>query len=196
MDFFCGLGNFTLPLARRARRVIGIEGHAGLVQRATAAAHQNGLAEVAAFETANLVGFQSDDWMRLVGMLGRVDRVLVDPPREGALELVRTLAGSTVAPGRLVYVSCNPATLARDCAVLVQEGGWRCVLRGWSTCFRTLPMSNRSRFSNQGPIRLSKRAAAARPMLDWRAKLRSQSLHFSALFGSDGMLGGAFRHFA
>ena len=125
VDFFCGLGNFTLPLARRARRVIGIEGHAGLVQRATAAAHQNGLAEVAAFETANLVGFQAGDWMRLVGMLGGVDRVLVDPPREGALELVRTLAGSTVAPGRLVYVSCNPATLARDCAVLVQEGGWR-----------------------------------------------------------------------
>ena len=125
VDFFCGLGNFTLPLARRARQVIGIEGHAGLVQRAAEPARGNGLAGIARFETANLFAFKDEDWMRLVDTLGAVDRVLVDPPREGALEVVRTLAASRAAPGRLVYVSCNPATLARDCAVLVQEGGWR-----------------------------------------------------------------------
>ena len=125
VDFFCGLGNFTLPLARRARRVLGIEGHAGLVQRATDAARDNGLADVARFEVANLFNFRPDDWLRLVDMLGAVDRVLVDPPREGALEVVRTMAAAEAVPAKLVYVSCNPATLARDCAVLVHEGGWR-----------------------------------------------------------------------
>jgi len=124
VDFFCGLGNFTLPLARQARRVIGIEGHAGLVNRATEAARQNGLADVAGFETADLFAFGPQHWARLVGMLGKVDRLMLDPPREGALEVARTLSAADSVPERLVYVSCNPATLARDCAVLVHEGNW------------------------------------------------------------------------
>jgi 23S rRNA (uracil1939-C5)-methyltransferase len=125
VDFFCGLGNFTLPLARRARRVVGIEGHAGLVQRATEGARHNGLDDAARFTAADLFAFTAADWRGLVERLGGVDRVLVDPPREGALEVARALAATSAKPGRLVYVSCNPATLARDCAVLVHEGRWQ-----------------------------------------------------------------------
>ena len=124
-DFFCGLGNFTLPLATRSRRAIGIEGSEGLVRRARAAALLNGLSERSAFRAANLFGWTPEDWARLVGEHGRIERVLIDPPREGALEVARALAATADRPRRAVYVSCNPATLARDCAVLVHEGGWR-----------------------------------------------------------------------
>jgi 23S rRNA (uracil1939-C5)-methyltransferase len=123
-DFFCGLGNFTLPLATRARMVVGIEGSETLVGRARAAAALNGLADRAAFAAANLFEWTLEDWQRLIGVHGPVSRVLIDPPREGALELVRSLAATSDRPRRIVYVSCNPATLARDCAVLVHEGPW------------------------------------------------------------------------
>jgi 23S rRNA (uracil1939-C5)-methyltransferase len=123
-DLFCGLGNFTLPLATRARVAIGIEGSDALVRRARAAAESNGLADRATLRTANLFDWTVDDWQRLVREHGRIDRVLVDPPREGALEVARALAAAADRPKRVVYVSCNPATLARDCAVLVHEGGW------------------------------------------------------------------------
>jgi 23S rRNA (uracil1939-C5)-methyltransferase len=124
-DFFCGLGNFTLPLATRARHVIGIEGSETLVRRARAAASLNGLGDRTEFRAANLFEWTNDDWRRLAGAQGRIDRVLIDPPREGALELARSLAAAGDRPQRIVYVSCNPATLARDCAVLVHEGGWQ-----------------------------------------------------------------------
>jgi 23S rRNA (uracil1939-C5)-methyltransferase len=124
IDFFCGLGNFTLPLATRADRVLGFEGHAGLVRRAGQAACANGLAHVAEFATCNLFEWAESDWRQAVERLGRVDRVLIDPPREGALAIVRTLSAAAVPPRRIVYVSCNPATLARDAAVLVHEGRW------------------------------------------------------------------------
>jgi 23S rRNA (uracil1939-C5)-methyltransferase len=120
VDFFCGLGNFSLPLARRCRSVIGIEGSAELIRRAQAAAAANRLAEHMAFRQANLFEWTAADWQAL----GHVDAVLVDPPREGALAVARVLAAAEQRPSRLVYVSCNPATLARDCAVLVHEGGW------------------------------------------------------------------------
>jgi 23S rRNA (uracil1939-C5)-methyltransferase len=123
-DFFCGLGNFTLPLASRAKKAIGIEGSETLVGRARAAAALNGLSARTAFRAANLFEWTTDDWQRLVGEHGPVARVLIDPPREGALELARSLAAAADRPARIVYVSCNPATLARDCAVLVHEGGW------------------------------------------------------------------------
>jgi 23S rRNA (uracil1939-C5)-methyltransferase len=125
VDFFCGLGNFTLPLATRARRVIGIEGHAGLVERARAAAEANGLAARTRFARRDLFEWTRADWQQLVAEHGPISRVLVDPPREGALAIARALATTEQAPQRVVYVSCNPATLARDCAVFVHEGGWR-----------------------------------------------------------------------
>jgi 23S rRNA (uracil1939-C5)-methyltransferase len=123
-DFFCGLGNFTLPLATRARLAIGVGGSEGLVRRALEAANANGLADRTAFRVANLFEWTVNDWQEAVTKYGPIARVLVDPPREGALALVRSLAATTSRPERVVYVSCNPATLARDCAVMVHEGGW------------------------------------------------------------------------
>lgn len=122
-DLFCGLGNFTLPLATRAARVVGIEGSAGLTERALEAARQHGLDDRTTFATLNL--FEVDvQWLR---DLGRFDRMLVDPPREGAEAVARALAALEAAerPKRIVYVSCSPATLARDAAILVHEGGYR-----------------------------------------------------------------------
>lgn len=128
-DFFCGLGNFTLPLATRARCVVGIEGHDGLVKRAGEAAAANGLAARTRFVTRNLFEWTVEDWRRLQREAGPIGAVLVDPPREGALAVCQVLAAGP-RPRRLVYVSCNPATLARDCAVLVNEGGWQLTAAG------------------------------------------------------------------
>jgi 23S rRNA (uracil1939-C5)-methyltransferase len=119
-DLFCGLGNFTLPLARRSREVIGIEGSPVLTRRAQQNAARNGLAASTNFSTANLFELTPDAWTAL----GRFDRVLIDPPREGALELAKVLAADPVKPRRIVYVSCNPATLARDASILVHQGGF------------------------------------------------------------------------
>jgi 23S rRNA (uracil1939-C5)-methyltransferase len=124
VDFFCGLGNFTLPLARRAARVIGIEGSGALVERAARAAAENGLAGRIRFLRQDLFQFEPDDWSRIADAAGGVDGVLLDPPREGALAVARALAQARNPPRRMVYVSCNPATLARDCAVLHHEAGW------------------------------------------------------------------------
>ncbi|HQU49395.1 MAG TPA: 23S rRNA (uracil(1939)-C(5))-methyltransferase RlmD [Casimicrobiaceae bacterium] len=121
-DFFCGLGNFTLPIARRGANVIGIEGSEPLVARARANASRNGLAERASFAAANLFAATPAS----IAPLLPLDKVLIDPPREGAVELVKALpsAAEDAAPRRIVYVSCNPATLARDAAVLVHEQGY------------------------------------------------------------------------
>lgn len=123
-DFFCGLGNFTLPLATRAAHVTGIEGSEGLVARARAGAKANGLAEKTDFVARNLFTWTEEDWVKLWDRMGGIDRVLIDPPREGALALCRVLAATDRRPPRVVYVSCNPATLARDLAILKHEGGW------------------------------------------------------------------------
>ena len=122
-DFFCGLGNFTLPIARRGADVVGIEGNAMLAQRAEANARHNGLAERARFLVADLFAATPES----VAALGRLHRVLIDPPREGAMELVKSLPQRDDIGGlaRIVYVSCNPATLARDAEVLVHERGYR-----------------------------------------------------------------------
>ena len=121
IDLFCGLGNFTLPIARQAREVVGIEGSTPLTRRARDNAAINGLAHKVAFSVANL--FDAD--AALFDALGRFDKALIDPPREGALAVVKAFAASPErAPWRIVYVSCNPATLARDAAVLVHEGGY------------------------------------------------------------------------
>ena len=135
IDWFCGLGNFTLPIATRAREVIGIEGSATLVERARENAARNGLAHKASFAVANLFEMKPAD---LVAH-GAVDKWLVDPPREGAFALAKALtdlhADAALAPGvamprRIVYVSCNPATLARDAGLLVHQSGYRCTAAG------------------------------------------------------------------
>lgn len=119
-DLFCGLGNFTLPLATLAREVVGIEGSPVLTRRAEENARHNGLAARTRFGTANLFELTPQAW----AALGRFDRVLIDPPREGALEVAKVLSADPVKPKRIVYVSCNPATLARDAALLVHQGGF------------------------------------------------------------------------
>jgi len=120
-DMFCGLGNFTLPLATQCHEVVGVEGSASLTERGEQAAVQAGIFN-AKFQTLNL--FEVDQsWLQ---SLGRVDRMLIDPPREGAFALVQALAALPPVehPVRIVYVSCNPATLARDADVLVNQAGY------------------------------------------------------------------------
>jgi 23S rRNA (uracil1939-C5)-methyltransferase len=119
-DFFCGLGNFTLPIARSGAQVLGIEGSAALVKRAAQNAAHNGLSANTGFKAMNLFEMNEAELLRL----GRFDRWLVDPPRDGAIELFKALTPE-IAPRRMVYVSCNPATLARDASVLVQVHGYR-----------------------------------------------------------------------
>ena len=94
------------------------------VARARAGAEMNGLAEKTDFIARNLFTWSEDDWNALWERSGGIDRVLIDPPREGAQALAQVLAKTDKRPARVVYVSCNPATLARDCAILHHEGGW------------------------------------------------------------------------
>jgi 23S rRNA (uracil1939-C5)-methyltransferase len=121
-DLFCGLGNFTLPLATQAREAVGVEGSKALTDRAMDAAARHGLADSTSFATLNL--FEVDvAWLR---GLGYFDRMLIDPPREGAQAVSEALSLLSLEerPRRIVYVSCNPATLARDAAILVHDGGY------------------------------------------------------------------------
>jgi 23S rRNA (uracil1939-C5)-methyltransferase len=120
LDLFCGLGNFTLPIARSGAAVTGIDINAGLVERARDNARRNGLA--AEFAVADL--FDSSACARLP----RWDAMLLDPPREGAVEIIKALPDG--APGRILYVSCDPATLARDAGVLAHRKGYRLAAAG------------------------------------------------------------------
>lgn len=129
-DFFCGIGNFTLPIARSAKQVVGIEGADALVKRAKQNADYNGLGSKVAYQVCNL--FTIDEkWVR---ELGSFDKWLIDPPRDGAFELVNSITPQS-APKRIVYVSCNPATLARDASVLVNTHGYKLVKAGVMNMF-------------------------------------------------------------
>ena len=124
LDLFCGLGNFSLPLARRARHVVGVEGESGLVERARQNARLNGI-ENAEFFTGNLA---AED-LRLLPWANRsFAKVLLDPPRAGARETLPIVAASGAR--RVVYVSCHPGSLARDAGLLVQEHGFALVAAG------------------------------------------------------------------
>ena len=156
IDWFCGLGNFTLPLATRARDVLGVEGSEALVARSRenyarnkpASAGRKALATTR-FAARNLFEMTPE----MLAKDGGADKWLVDPPREGAFELFKSLAalhqqiltgipcdagglqqslvlGDWTRPRRIVYVSCNPATLARDAGVLVHQAGYRCSWAG------------------------------------------------------------------
>jgi 23S rRNA (uracil1939-C5)-methyltransferase len=119
LDLFCGLGNFTLPLARSGATVIGVEGDAGLVARARENAEAHGVLAQVDYAVADLFVDQSHaNWAH-----ARYDKILLDPPRAGAEAILKTLPGADVQ--RIVYVSCNPATLARDTETLVHRHGFR-----------------------------------------------------------------------
>ncbi|HET9820823.1 MAG TPA: 23S rRNA (uracil(1939)-C(5))-methyltransferase RlmD [Burkholderiaceae bacterium] len=133
IDWFCGLGNFTLPLATLAGSVLGIEGSETLVARARDNAARNGLASRTVFAARNLFEMSPD----LLVADGTADRWLVDPPREGAFALSKALVDKVqdgragwAPPRRIVYVSCNPATLARDAGLIVHQAGYRCSAAG------------------------------------------------------------------
>ena len=140
IDWFCGLGNFTLPLSTQAGEVLGIEGSDALVQRShqNYALNQQGRQQPLApttFVARNL--FEMTPQMLVAD--GVADKWLVDPPREGAFALSKALADlhqqpelrkGWTPPKRIVYVSCNPATLARDAGLLVHQAGYRCVAAG------------------------------------------------------------------
>jgi 23S rRNA (uracil1939-C5)-methyltransferase len=140
IDWFCGLGNFTLPIATTAGEVLGIEGSETLVARSrdNYAGNQKGRGEPLAptsFVARNLFEMTPE----LLMADGIADKWLVDPPREGAFALAKALAdlnqnpgqrGAWTPPRRIVYVSCNPATLARDAGLLVHLGGYRCTAAG------------------------------------------------------------------
>jgi 23S rRNA (uracil1939-C5)-methyltransferase len=125
LDLFCGLGNFALPLARCGAAVIGLDGNAGLVERARENARRNGLA--AEFGVANLFDAAA------CAALPRCDAMLLDPPREGAIEIIKALDNR--APARILYVSCDPATLARDAGVLVHRKGYGLAAAGVANMF-------------------------------------------------------------
>ena len=142
IDWFCGLGNFTLPLATQAREVLGIEGASTLVQRSQENLAQNQSARAVGqalaptqFVARNLFDMTPE----MLVADGSADKWLIDPPREGAFALVKALAQlhetpelrqGWLPPKRIVYVSCNPATLARDAGLLVHSAGYRCVSAG------------------------------------------------------------------
>ncbi|HEX6828308.1 MAG TPA: 23S rRNA (uracil(1939)-C(5))-methyltransferase RlmD [Burkholderiales bacterium] len=121
-DFFCGLGNFALAVARSGASVVGYEASVALLDRAESNARHNGLEEAVAFVVADL--FQATPgWIEGQGYF---DKWLVDPPRDGAVELVKAIPDrEAAAPRRVAYVSCNPATLARDAGILVHVKGYR-----------------------------------------------------------------------
>jgi 23S rRNA (uracil1939-C5)-methyltransferase len=124
-DLFCGLGNFSLPLATAGAEVIGMEGSAALVERAAQNARANGLEERARFIAHDLYA----DAEGAAARLGRVDKLVIDPPRDGAVDICKALPESG-APSRIVYVSCSPSTLARDAGVLVNVKGYRLACAG------------------------------------------------------------------
>lgn len=134
-DMFCGLGNFTLPIAHSGAVVVGVEGSEALVQRAAENAALNGLSDTTSFFAANLFLDCQPIWERL----GKLDRMLIDPPRDGAQSLVQALPDANAprgnAPHTIVYVSCNPATLARDADILVNTKGYEMLGAGIANMF-------------------------------------------------------------
>jgi len=116
LDLFCGLGNFSLPFARLARSVVGVEGSSDMVSRAATNAQLNNITNVDFF-SADLTQEQSESWM-----MKKFTKVIIDPPRTGAKEILPLI--SKILPQYILYVSCNPATLARDSGILVNEYGY------------------------------------------------------------------------
>ncbi len=144
LDLFCGLGNFTLPLARRAGEVVGVEGAEPLVARGRENAAYNGLDNVEFYGADLTLDASEQPWA------GRgFDRVLLDPPRSGALEVLGLVAA--MRPKRIVYVSCGPATLARDAGELVNRYGYRLTAAGVMDMFpHTAHVESMAVFEREG----------------------------------------------
>jgi 23S rRNA (uracil1939-C5)-methyltransferase len=123
LDLFCGLGNFTLPLARRAERVVGVEGDSALIAKAAVNAARNGVSNAEFFKENLFEPMQFGPWADR-----RYDLVLLDPPRAGACELLARLV--RWRPRRLVYISCHPGSLARDAETLVHTQGFKLTCAG------------------------------------------------------------------
>lgn len=118
MDLFCGLGNFTLPIARNAAEVVGVEGDSVMVQRAKQTALDNGISNTSYFTFDLTADVKHEPWMKQ-----KYDRILLDPPRSGAKEVIEHFG--KLGAKRIVYVSCHPGTLARDAGELVHTHGYR-----------------------------------------------------------------------
>jgi 23S rRNA (uracil1939-C5)-methyltransferase len=123
-DLFCGLGNFSLAIARSGASVVGLEANQELIDRATDNASRNELSELCDFKVANLF----TEGCPAYRSLKSIDKLLIDPPRDGAAELIKNIGAD--GPEKIVYVSCNPATLARDAGTLVHEHGYRLLSAG------------------------------------------------------------------
>ena len=129
VDLFCGLGNFALAIARSGATVVGMEGGRPLVERAQQNAQHNGLDQHTRFVQANLF----ENPAAVLQSWGPFDRMLIDPPRDGAQAVVKAIGEQ--GPTRIVYISCNPATLARDAGCLVHEKGYRLLSAGVANMF-------------------------------------------------------------
>ncbi|MBK0413808.1 MULTISPECIES: 23S rRNA (uracil(1939)-C(5))-methyltransferase RlmD [Chromobacterium] len=148
-DMFCGIGNFTLPIARSGASVHGMEGSQPLVKRAVENATHNGLQDKVSYEMANLFEVTEESF----AALGKFDKMLVDPPRDGAVQLLKAITEDT-APKRIVYVSCNPATLARDANVLVHTKGYTLKAAGIINMFpHTAHVESVAWFEKTGPCK-------------------------------------------
>ena len=123
LDLFCGLGNFTLPLARKVKQVFGVEGSAPMIRRAKENAQMQGFNNVE-FSVANLQEVESVQALEKLPF----NKILLDPPRDGALAVVEGMG--KLNPERIVYVSCHPATLARDAEILRNRFGYRMATGG------------------------------------------------------------------
>ena len=128
LDLFCGLGNFSLPAARGAKRVLGVEKSPSLISRARDNAHRNGISNTA-FECRDLCSKDLGKWDP-----GQFSKAIIDPPRSGAIEVLN-FVNERVKPRFLAYVSCDPATLARDAATLTKSGAYRLVKLGLADMF-------------------------------------------------------------
>ena len=202
IDWFCGLGNFTLPIATQAGQVLGVEGSQALVARAQQNFDKNQAAALAgkAYAATQFVARNLFD-MTAVQLVadGTADRWLVDPPREGAFALVKALAAIHQArigaadadplppgaeawqpPRRIVYVSCNPATLARDAGLLVHQAGYRCSAAGVVNMFpHTAHVESMAVFDLHdapGVLTLSKRSTEMKPLMPARSSRRPAAM--------------------
>ena len=128
-DLFCGLGNFSLPIAVLGAEVLGVEGSPALVRRAAENAAANGVSALARFAVADLFEATPEG----LAAFGHFDGMLIDPPRDGAVAVVKSLGAD--GPRRIVYVSCSPATLARDAQILVHQHGYRLDCAGVANMF-------------------------------------------------------------